>query len=116
MTRKARWQSDQSDCAMFSSITTNLQGNMKQALPVFVLTVALIVVSVALLLVRWSIAPPRAAVFLTTSVERRSPGVGKGIPQRNSLGLRGSAGEFAYANAKADDGSGRHPSLRVWRG
>jgi hypothetical protein len=48
---------------MFSSITANLKGNMKQALPVLVLTVALIVASVALLLVRWSIAPPRAAVF-----------------------------------------------------
>lgn len=48
---------------MFSSITANLKGNTKQALPVLVLTVALIVVSVALLLVRWSIAPPRAAVF-----------------------------------------------------
>ena len=48
---------------MFSAITTNLKGNMKQALPVLVLTVALIVVSVALLLVRWSVAPPRAAVF-----------------------------------------------------
>ena len=36
---------------------------MKQALPVVVLAAALIVVSVALLLVRWSVAPPRAAKF-----------------------------------------------------
>ena len=48
---------------MFSSITTNLKGNTKQALPVLVLTVALIVASLALLLVRWSVAPPRAASF-----------------------------------------------------